>query len=147
VETYDLKQNMLLHDKYEEIERELKDRGIGVTSNPEYSRVEVEKFIRLGMKAAGGKIEYAWELSLNDYLAQILMLFALLLLANTDGISSLVWKLQTPVLLKDYLPDIILTVGIVIAVIGMILNLPSVLRRRLKRMEEIRRILAGMGVA
>jgi hypothetical protein len=41
MENYDLEKNILLHDKYEQIEKEIRDIGIDITSSSDYSKIVI----------------------------------------------------------------------------------------------------------
>jgi hypothetical protein len=141
MENYDLKENILLHDKYEQIEKVIKDIGIDINSSPDYSKIIINKVIHLNMNAENGRIIYSWNLSINDYLGQILILFAVVLLVNTNIISNIISKGKFEYIIVDNIPETLLNIVILIIIISVIIYIPNILGKRIKKMEEIRNIL------
>jgi hypothetical protein len=141
MESYDLGKNILLHDKFEQIKHEMKDIGIEITSSPDYSKIVINKVIQLNMKVENGKINYSWKLSINDYLGQMMIMFALILLVNTNIISSIISKGKIEYIILDNVPETIINIFLFIIIISIIFYIPKVLGKRIEKMEEIRKVL------
>jgi hypothetical protein len=146
MDNYDLNKNLLLHDKYEQIKKVINDVGIDINSFPDYSKIVFNKVIHLNMKAESGRIIYSWNLSINDYLGQILVLFAVILLVNTNIISNIINNGKIEIIIMNNIPVVILNIILIILIISIIIYIPILLGKRINKMEEIKKILVERNI-
>jgi hypothetical protein len=139
---YNLQNNLILHDKYEEIDKEIKKHGIDIASNPEYRIITLDKYIQINMNVMAGKIQYSWKITINDYLSQILMLFALLILVNNKIIANIIWLGKIEYTIVENISEVILSILFSILIIIIIFMIPKVINFRVQKMQEIEKIIS-----
>ncbi len=142
MEEYNLKTTIILHDKYEEIEKEMSKYNVIVTTNPEYSRIILDQNIKLSMQVENENISCAWGISIKDVIAAILSLLLLLVLFNIHPIADLL--MGNPVfdsLSGNYL--LIFMDGIFIGMLVLHISfLPIVKKIRNNKLQMLKIILA-----
>ena len=134
---YNLKETIILHDKYEEIEKEMGMNNINVSTNVEYTKLIIDNNIILSMKVIDGKIFYNWKVSYSDKIIEIIAQLAIIAFINSSFISNILMKRLIIVTIGHDMSTIIIDILLLVIIIAFLALMPSARNRRKKKLDHI----------